>query len=92
MPQIRECVVELSQLLSRVSGQGLNQVGFLPPAQRASVQLDADGILQPLMDFLHGRYRNVLAAAEASLRYCKFHAICNVTSHSKLFHNVISWL
>lgn len=56
MPQIRECVVELSQLLSRVSGQGLNQVGFLPPAQRASVQLDADGILQPLMDFLHGRY------------------------------------
>lgn len=55
-PQIRECVIQLSQLLARVSGSGMKHGGFLPPNQQANIQQESDVILQPLIDFLHGRY------------------------------------
>lgn len=54
--EIRQSVREMGALLAKVTGSGSPLNNQAAGQQRSVVQQQADAILQPLMDFLDGRF------------------------------------
>ena len=64
--EVRESVLEMGGLLAKVSG-GASGGNAQQPGQRTAVQQEADTVVQPLMDFLDGRWVHVTWCVNRSL-------------------------